>query len=429
MNYEEVLNFMYKSLPMYQRIGTAAYKSGLDNTYALDKHFANPHKNFKTIHVAGTNGKGSVAHSIVSVLQEAGYKTGLYTSPHLIDYRERIRVNGQMISKIFVTDFINNNIDIINEIKPSFFEMSVALAFDYFRASNVEIAVIETGMGGRLDSTNIIQPIQTIITNIGYDHQQYLGNSLEDIAFEKAGIIKNNIPCIIGETQVETRNIFIEKANEFHSPIIFADKYYLVRLISENFDAGIYEIKTKSNTYTLEFELIGRYQEKNLATILQSVEVLNKGDINLTFENLSKGLKMVKANTGLRGRWEILGNKPQIVCDTGHNKDGLKYVISQLISQKSNRLHLIIGFVNDKNISEILPLFPKNAEYYFTQASVPRALPAKQLYEEALKHNLKGNYYNDVMTAFNSANYNASKDDTIFIGGSTFVVGDLLSNI
>jgi dihydrofolate synthase/folylpolyglutamate synthase len=428
MNYEEVIKFMFNSLPMYQRIGKAAYKANLENTLALDKHFNSPHKNFKTIHVAGTNGKGSVSHSIASILQEAGYKTGLYTSPHLVDYRERIRVNGQMISQQYVTDFINNNIGIIKDIGPSFFEMSVALAFDYFRACNINIAVIEVGMGGRLDSTNIINPVLSIITNIGYDHTQFLGNTPSEIAFEKAGIIKPYIPCIIGETNYKTKDVFVQKANEMHAPIIFADQYYSTSLTSVNDRVGIYNIETKTKTYRLEFELAGSYQQRNLATILQSVETLNNLDVNITAENLNNGLKRIRQNTGLRGRWEILSYAPLTICDTGHNQEGLSYVITQLLSQHYKKLHIVIGFVSDKNITTILSLFPKHAEYYFTQASVPRALPAIELQKEALKHNLIGNPYEDVISAFNSAKDNSDKDDMIFIGGSTFVVGDLLAS-
>jgi len=429
MNYCEVLDFMFNSLPMYQRIGQAAYKTGLDNSYALNDYFNHPHKHFKTIHIAGTNGKGSVAHSLASILQEAGYKTGLYTSPHLLDYRERIKVNGQMIPKDFVTDFINDNVRIISKLKPSFFEMSVALAFEYFRYCNVNIAVVETGMGGRLDSTNIINPILTVITNIGFDHTQFLGNSLEKIAHEKAGIIKNKIPSVIGETQKETSDIFIEKAYEMVAPIYFADNYYNVTLTEAASDCGNYCVKTKSESYDLEFGLIGIYQQKNLSTILKSVEILNRSDLIITNENLRNGLKKIRENTGLRGRWEIIGHQPLIICDTGHNKDGLKYVINQLLQQKFKRLHIIIGFVNDKNISELLTLLPKNAGYYFAQASIPRAMPSVSLKNIALEYHLHGNCFDDVITAFNAAKSVANKDDVIFIGGSSFVVGDLLSHM
>jgi len=429
MNYEEVIRFIFNSLPMYQRIGPAAYKTGLDNTIILDKYFSSPHKNFKTIHIAGTNGKGSVSHSLASVLQEAGYKAGLYTSPHLIDYRERIRVNGQMITKKYVQNFINENVGIISEIRPSFFEMSVALAFDYFRSCNVDIAVIETGLGGRLDSTNIINPVLTIITNIDYDHTQFLGNSLDKIAGEKAGIIKSNTPCIIGETHSETENVFIQKAIEVSAPIIFADKHISTHLESFNNQSGNYTITNNSKISTLEFALTGRYQQKNLATIIQSLETLQSLRIKIPDESIKRGLKEVKSNTGLRGRWEILKQEPLTICDTGHNKAGIEYVVRQLAEQNKKKMHLIIGFVADKDVSDILNLFPSNARYYFTQASVSRAMPVSQLYTVATKHNLKGTCYSDVISAYNSARENADKDDLIFIGGSTFVVADLLSNI
>jgi len=410
MTYEEVIDFMYNSLPMYQRIGKAAYKADLETTEKLDEHFSHPHKSFKTIHIAGTNGKGSVSHSIASVLQEAGYKTGLYTSPHLIDYRERIRVNGEMISKDFVCDFINNNLDFLKKLTPSFFEMSVALAFEYFKYSNVDVAVIEVGMGGRLDSTNIISPELTVITNIGFDHTQFLGNTLDKIAIEKAGIIKPNIPLIVGETQTETQTVFKNIATEKKSPIIFADQ---------------------SNTNTdYDFGLKGPYQKKNLKTILTSLESLSNSDFNINKSNISDGLKNVVKNTGFRGRWEIISQKPLTICDTGHNKEGLTYTINQLKELNSKTLRIVLGFVNDKNIEDVLSLFPKDAEYYFTKSSVPRAMDEKQVHKIATtQHNLKGNTYPDVMSAYKQALADSSDEDLIFIGGSTFVVGDLLAGI
>lgn len=410
MTYEEVIDFMFNSLPMYQRIGKAAYKADLETTELLDDHFSHPHKSFKTIHVAGTNGKGSVSHSIASVLQEAGYKTGLYTSPHLIDYRERIRVNGEMISKNFVCDFITNNKEYFNKLTPSFFEMSVALAFEYFKYCKVDIAVIEVGMGGRLDSTNIITPKLSIITNIGYDHTQFLGKTLEKIAIEKAGIIKPHIPLVIGETQIETKDVFLKIAKEKDSPIIFADQ--------------------NKNETDYEFCLKGLYQKKNLRTILASLDILSKSEINISSENIENGLKNVVTNTGFRGRWEIISQKPLTICDTGHNKEGLTYTMDQLNKLKAKTLRIVLGFVSDKNVEDVLSLFPKDAEYYFTKASVPRAMDEKQVQEIAsTKHNLKGNSFPDVMSAYTQALEDSSVDDIIFIGGSTFVVGDLLGNI
>ncbi len=429
MNYDQVLDYMFNSLPMYQRVGQAAYKEGLDNTLVLDQYFGHPHHSFKTIHVAGTNGKGSVSHSIASILQEAGYKTGLYTSPHLIDYRERIRVNGEMISEDYITRFINENFKIITEIKPSFFEMSVALAFDYFRFCKVDIAVIEVGMGGRLDSTNIIKPELSIITNIGLDHTQFLGDNLGQIAKEKAGIIKPTIPVIIGETHQETEMVFRQKAAESNAKITFADKHYSTQLISQNHDFGNFIVKSKSGTKNLNFSLSGIYQEKNLATILYSIDELKKIGFNISDIQIVNGLKKVQQNTGLRGRWEILNQHPLTICDTGHNKEGLNYVLQQISKQEFERLHMVIGFVNDKNISEVLRLFPKDAEYYFTQASIPRAMASELVKIEAEKHGLKGEFFNNVKSAYESACKNASKKDMIFIGGSTFVVGDFLSNL
>jgi len=429
MNYDQILEFMFNSLPMYQRIGQAAYKANLDNTLALDQYCGFPHKSFKTIHVAGTNGKGSVSHSLASILQKAGYKTGLYTSPHLVDYRERIRVNGEMISKDFVTDFINAKSNFISELKPSFFEMSVALAFDYFRFCNIDVAVVEVGLGGRLDSTNIISPELSIITNIGYDHTQFLGDSLEKIASEKAGIIKPKTPVVIGETQHETKPIFLKAAQSQNSDIYFADSEISVRLLNIDKNIGNYLVTNKGANKELKFDLFGLYQEKNLSTIIKSVEVLNSIGFNISESAFLEGLNNVKNNTGLRGRWEILNQQPLTICDTGHNKEGLTYIIKQLQQQKFKKLHMIIGFVNDKNVSSVLELFPKDAQYYFTQASVPRAMPSTDVKKEAENHGLLGQEFDDVISAFNSANINASSNDLIFIGGSTFVVGDLLSVI
>ncbi len=429
MNYEQVLEFMFNSLPMYQRIGQAAYKANLDNTQALDKHFDYPHKKFKTIHIAGTNGKGSVSHSLASVLQEAGYKTGLYTSPHLVDYRERIRVNGEMISKEFITEFINLNSSILTQLKPSFFEMSVALAFDYFRFCEVDIAVIEVGMGGRLDSTNIITPEISIITNIGLDHTQFLGNTLEKIAIEKAGIIKPGIPIIIGETQIETKQVFSKKAKESNSEITFSDESYMVQLKESGFITSKYKVNHLNTDSVIEFGLNGSYQKKNLSTILTSLEKLRNKGFTITNENINCGLANVQKNTGLRGRWEVINKNPLCICDTGHNKEGLNYVISQLTSQKYETLHIVLGFVNDKNVSEVLGLFPKEAKYYFTQASIPRALAVEQLQNEAKKHDILGNIYKNVISAYEDALKNAGKNDVIFVGGSTFVVGDLIKDI
>ncbi|MDY0315892.1 MAG: Mur ligase family protein, partial [Bacteroidales bacterium] len=381
MNYQEVIEFMFNSLPMYQRVGAAAYKANLDNTLAFDKITGSPHKKYKTIHIAGTNGKGSVSHSLASILQEAGYKTGLYTSPHLTDYRERIRVNGKKIEESFITEFINSHKNFIKNVKPSFFEMSVALAFKYFELQQVEVAVIEVGMGGRLDSTNIILPELSVITNIGLDHTQFLGNSLAEIAGEKAGIIKQNIPVVIGERQKETEEVFLKKAKEKNSKISFASDNYACKILNSNLKYSNFEVekKTSDKSYTLNFNLSGKYQEKNLATILETVDNLRNQGFCISDENLKQGLENLIKNTGFHGRWETLNAEPLTICDTGHNKDGLSYTIEQLLSLEFKKLRFVLGFVNDKNVDEVLKLFPKNAEYYFCKAQIPRALDEKIL--------------------------------------------------
>lgn len=423
MNYEEAIDFMFSSLPMYQRVGKAAYKANLDNTLALDEHFGHPHKSFKTIHVAGTNGKGSVSHSLAAILQSAGYKTGLYTSPHLVDYRERIRVNGEMISKDYVCDFINQNQEIIGSIKPSFFEMSVALAFNYFRDMKVDVAVIEVGMGGRLDSTNIITPELSVITNISFDHTQFLGNTLPLIAGEKAGIIKHNVPVVIGETHPETKPVFKAKAKEQESPITFADKEIKVEKtkVADNHKYAEYLI---NGTENLKFDLFGEYQTKNLATILEAAKQLKKQGFAINDKNISDALQNVKGLTGLHGRWEILSDSPLTICDTGHNVDGLSYVTAQLKALNCQKLHIVLGFVNDKDVEHVMPLFPKDAQYYFTNADIPRAMPAEQVKAFGEKFGLNGKTYENVPSAYESAKKNASAQDAIFIGGSTFIVGD-----
>ena len=423
MNYQEAIDFMLSSLPMYQRVGKAAYKANLDNTLALDEYFGHPHKSFKTIHVAGTNGKGSVSHSLAAILQSAGYKTGLYTSPHLVDYRERIRINGEMISKDYVCDFINDNQEIIGKLKPSFFEMSVALAFKYFADMKVDVAVIEVGMGGRLDSTNIITPELSVITNISFDHTQFLGNTLPLIAGEKAGIIKPGIPVVIGQTHAETKDVFLAKAKEQNSPITFADKEIKVEKIkvADNHKYAEYLI---NNTETIKFDLFGEYQTKNLATILEAAKQLKNRGFAIDDQNISEALHNVKGLTGLHGRWEILSDSPLTICDTGHNIDGLSYVTAQLKAIKCPQLHIVLGFVNDKDVEHVMPLFPKDAKYYFTNADIPRAMPAEQVKAYGEKFGLTGEIYENVPSAYESAKKNASKNDTIFIGGSTFIVGD-----
>lgn len=429
MNYYQTIEFLYSQLPAYHRIGKAAYKNDLHNTIEFDNYLGQPHSSYKTIHVAGTNGKGSVSHMIASVLMEAGYKTGLYTSPHLKDFRERIKVNGKMIPKKAVTGFIARNLGFIRSLKPSFFEMTVAMAFDYFAEAKVDFAVIEVGLGGRLDSTNIINPILSIITNIGHDHMDLLGDTLAKIASEKAGIIKEGVPVVIGETQEETKSVFVDKAAENGSEIFFADQNYSCVLDESGYLTGkrIYHITDKISGKSIsgEISLEGDYQSKNLLTVFQSCTIL-QGNIELPVKVINNGIRKIVPNTGLMGRWQVIGRKPLVICDTGHNKEGLEYVINQLERIKNSRLHIVLGFVSDKDLSAVLPLFPPAATYYFTKASVPRALDEKILMAEAARWNLKGTCCPDVKSAIGKARANASDNDLIFIGGSTFIVADAL---
>ena len=429
MTYSQTLDFLFSQLPAYHRIGKAAYRSDLENTILLDNYFKNPHFKYPTIHIAGTNGKGSVAHMIASVLQEAGYKTGLYTSPHLKDFRERIRVNGEMISENDVVTFVTRHKNIIESLKPSFFEMTVAMAFNYFAECNVDVAVIEVGLGGRLDSTNIIKPVLSVITNIGHDHLDLLGDTLEKIAIEKSGIIKKNIPVIISETQPEINNVFIKKAEENDSEVLFADEVFSCSL-EQNDNSGSgrgYLVTELSTNHQLEGKtfLEGDYQSKNLQAVFAAFKLL-KNIFTVSEENISEGISNVIINTGLQGRWQILGVSPLTICDTGHNREGLEYVMNQIKMVPRSALHIIIGFVNDKDLGSVLPLFPTDAIYYFTKASVPRALNEIKLKTEAEKYGLAGQSYTDVSTALYWARKQANESDLIFIGGSTFVVAEVL---
>jgi dihydrofolate synthase/folylpolyglutamate synthase len=429
MTYSDALEFLFSQLPAYHRIGKAAYRSDLKNTIVLDNYFGNPHLKYPSIHVAGTNGKGSVSHMIASVLQEAGYKTGLYTSPHLKDFRERIKINGVMIPENEVINFVSMHQNIISSVKPSFFEMTVAMAFNYFAESSVDVAVIEVGLGGRLDSTNIINPVLSVITNIGHDHMDLLGDTFEKVAIEKAGIIKKNIPVLVSETQSEIRNVFIRKANENQCPIFFADEIFSCELGENDSQNGEREfILRKLSTDELirgETPLGGDCQSKNLKAVFASVTLL-KNSFTIAENDTINGIRKVVINTGLMGRWQILGKSPLTICDTGHNKEGLEYVMSQLRHIKKSDLHIVLGFVNDKDLGLVLPLFPINASYYFTRASVPRALNEQVLKAEAAKFGLKGESYSSVKEAFNTAKKNAKPDDVIFIGGSTFVVAEVV---
>ena len=431
MNYNDTLNYLFTRLPMFQRSGPAAYKNTLKNTLRLDELYGHPHKFFKTIHVAGTNGKGSVSHMLASVLQTAGYKTGLYTSPHLKDFRERIRVNGKMISEQFFIDWveaykINNE---MWKIEPSFFELTVALAFDYFRDQKVDVAVIEVGLGGRLDSTNIISPEISLITNIGLDHTELLGDTIEKIAIEKAGIIKENIPVVIGTTQSQIKSVFEHIALEKHAHLVFADMEYkiLYSLIGMDGKQVMAIEKDGQSIYPgLKLDLIGAYQKKNLSAVLKSVELLKEKGWNITEEAIYDGLQSTIKNTSLFGRWQVIGNNPLIICDTGHNEDGIKAVLEQILNTAYKKLHFIFGTVADKNPDKIVQLLPKNAFYYFTRADIPRAMNENELAKIATGFGLNGDYYSTVLEALEAAKNKASVNDLIFVGGSTFVVAEIL---
>jgi len=429
MTYKQTLEYLYSQLPAYHRIGKAAYKNNLDNTIALDDYSGHPHRKFRSIHIAGTNGKGSVSHMIASVLQEAGWKTGLYTSPHLKDFRERIRVNGRMIPKKEVTAFVEKHKEITGKISPSFFELTVAMAFEHFANEKADVAVVEVGLGGRLDSTNIINPVLSVITNIGHDHMDLLGNTLQKVATEKAGIIKAGVPVVVGETQPETEEIFLTKADETGSPVYFADANFFCTLSDQEFPAGMrkYTVNnlTDNSLYNGITPLGGDYQLRNLQTLFQACTLLQK-EFRISEKNLKDGIRKVITNTGLKGRWQIIGRDPLTICDTGHNKEGLSYVLRQLRKVPSTGLHIVIGFVSDKDIGTILPMFPPNARYYFTRAKVQRAMDEKALKSAAGKFGLKGGSYDDVRKALKAARENASPSDLVFVGGSTFVVAEII---
>jgi len=427
--YSEILDFLYGQLPMFQRTGPAAYKDNLDNTILLDELFNHPHRAFKTIHVAGTNGKGSVSHMLASIFQEAGYKTGLYTSPHLKDFRERIRVNGEMISKEAVVRFTESFLEKDSKIEPSFFELTVSMAFDYFRAMQVDIAIIEVGLGGRLDSTNIITPEVSVITNISFDHKSLLGNTLPLIAAEKAGIIKKGIPVVIGETHPETSSVFLETAKRIQTNLSFADQEYHTdnRILIPDGKQSLCISRNQTVVFPdLKLDLLGIYQRYNVPTVLKTIETLKELGWNLSNEAILKGLANASKNTGLMGRWQIIGNNPLTICDTGHNQAGIQLVVEQINQTSWEQLHIVIGMVNDKDQNEVLALLPKNAHYYFTKAALPRATEPEELANKASRHGLKGSCYPTVHQAFHAAQENAGKNDLVFIGGSTFVVAEIL---
>ena len=424
MTYEETINYLYTRLPLYQKEGTKAYKPGLQNIEALDALCNSPHKKFKTIHVAGSNGKGSVSHTIAAILQSAGYKTGLYTSPHLTDFRERIRVNGNKIPQEYIVEFTEKLKSEAEKISPSFFEWVTELAFSYFADENVDIAIIETGLGGRLDSTNIISPILSVITNISLEHTYLLGDTYEAIATEKAGIIKNNIPVVIGEWDDRYAKVFIEKAKDNNSKIEFAEKSMPLKDY-KYLDEGKLILDFEKYEQ-LTFALGGIYQLKNAATILQSIAFLQEQGYNISDTNIRDGFAQVTALTGLRGRWEIIRTAPKVICDTGHNVGGITYTAKQISEQSKNSLHIVFGMVNDKDINGVISLLPKNAKYYFTQPCGQRAMNAEEFESIASTHNLKGEIFKTVPEAYNKALECASPSDTIYVGGSTFVVADLL---
>lgn len=435
MTYQETCEYLYSQLPMFERQGAGGYKEGLQNSQALDKHFDHPHHKFKTIHVAGTNGKGSCAHTLSAVLQMCGYRVGLYTSPHLVDFSERIRVNGQPIGEDYVVDFVEKEKAFFEPIQPSFFELTTALAFKYFADMEVDIAVIEVGLGGRLDCTNIITPILSVITNIGMDHTQFLGTSLEQIAMEKAGIIKKDIPVVIGETTPETRAVFEAVAVEHHAPIVFAEDHS--EILSASHNAAGFEYRTKSFG-VLKGELGGLYQEKNTNTILCAIQQLEalgymhacKSEANQPCMNreVSQGFQHVCNLTGLKGRWQKVSEAPLTICDTGHNVPGWQYLSEQLKAVQCHHMHIVFGMVDDKDIQGVLALLPKNATYYFTKANNKRAVSENvlKLYAQGLE--LQGEAYIDVKTAYEAAKAAADNNDFVFVGGSSYVVADLLKN-
>lgn len=425
MNYQETLDFLYSQLPMFQRQGAAAYKANLNNTIALCDMLDNPQNDFPSIHIAGTNGKGSTSNIIASVFQQAGYKTGLYTSPHLVDFRERIRINGQKIPESNVVEFVERYSDSFVEIRPSFFEITFAMAIDFFRNEKVDIVIMETGMGGRLDSTNVVKSILSIITNIGLDHTAFLGSTLEEIAGEKAGIIKSKTPVIIGEHQQNISHVFIEKAKHNDSPILWSEDSIDVMPTDNN----LMRIKYNSELWAdLDFPLKGNYQNKNLRTAMAAILYFQE-KWKLAKEDIIKGIENIITNTNFAGRWQIIQQEPKVIADTGHNTEGLKLTMTQLENTKYDNLHFVLGMVNDKEVDKVFGLLPKDAKYYFCKADIPRSLTVEKLVESAVKNGLAGNSYSSVEQAYVAALQSASTDDLVFVGGSTFIVAEVLEFI
>src|SRR5450432_409205 len=428
MTYQQTLDYLFTKLPMYSRIGAAAYRKDLVNTIRLCESIGNPQKKFKSVHIAGTNGKGSTSHMLAAIFQTAGYKTGLYTSPHLKDFRERIRVDGQMIEEAFVVDFVERIKPLIVSLEPSFFEITVAMAFDYFVYKQTDIAVIEVGLGGRLDSTNIITPEISVITNIGWDHMNMLGDTLQKIAYEKAGIIKPGVPVVIGETIVETKPVFTEKAAIENAPIIFtADNLYTIEWQQQEHVLQLTVVDKKKDSHIVyKLDLQGLYQTKNILTVVETIKQLQHQGWNIDEKHIQHGLQNTRRLTGLHGRWDIIHRHPMLVLDVGHNEDGIKQIAEQIEVTDHDNLHIVIGLVKDKEADKVLSLLPKLATYYFTKAQIPRALPEKQLAEIGNAIGLEGNHYADVNTALKTALNHAKQHDLIVVCGSVFVVGEVI---
>ncbi len=425
--YQSTLDYLFGQLPMFQRIGPPAFKKGLGNITALLEALQRPEQRFPAIHIAGTNGKGSLAHMLAAVLQASGYRTGLYVSPHYKDLRERIKVNGQYVSKKFVIDFTEQHRALFDRVKPSFFEITVAMAFDYFASQKVDVAVVETGLGGRLDSTNVLTPVLSVITNISMDHQQFLGDTLPLIAFEKAGIIKPNVPVVIGEMQPETKPVFEEKAAEMKAPIFFADQFWQATWKAENLTHSTYQLSKEGKIVyaDLEANLHGAFQLKNLQTLAQSVECLQP-HFNINAQSFQNGLFHLKTLTKFIGRWQVLGENPTIICDSAHNEGGLRISLAQINQFPSRNLHIVFGTVNDKDLAPVLKLLPQKARYYFCKANIPRGMDAQKLQIQARDAGLQGRHYVSVRRAFQAAKRNAAADDLIFVVGSIFVVAEVL---
>jgi dihydrofolate synthase/folylpolyglutamate synthase len=436
MDYAQTIQYLYTQLPVFTRVGASAYKEDLTNTIELCKRLGDPQHKFKSVHVGGTNGKGSTSHMLAAILQVAGYKTGLYTSPHLVDFRERIRINGQMISEQTIIDFVEDHKKDFEDIQPSFFEMTVGLAFEIFANEHVDIAIIEVGLGGRLDSTNIITPLLSVITNIGWDHMNILGDTLQLIATEKAGIIKQHVPVVIGEYQPEVADIFLRKAAKEETELVFASDEFVVesKVLSlesevkaaQYLDISITKKGSRLKTLDLRLDLPGSYQLKNIKTVLAAVEELRKQGFTITDEHLQTALRQVKTLTGLHGRWEVLSTNPLTICDTGHNPEGIQEVLKNIAATPYEHLHIVIGMVNDKDISKVLSMLPPNATYYFCRPDIPRGLEAESIKEQAATFGLYGDAYPTVQAALVAAQQKAEKNDLVFVGGSTFVVAEVV---